>query len=194
VKQAVANMHANGGDLTAAIMNHSFEMGNLWGWTVAGGQDVNVYPNSNGTYTTSGCDGNYLFNSWNGDEGHTSYVKQTIRGIPNGLYELKADVTSFENRFVYVIGNGYNEKVGTSQGKGVFHEITLYFLVEDGTATIGAVGGKNNMPILLTQSNSIPTNTFNWLRDEELSNAYVIGGTGIVTDNVLNTLKNILKM
>lgn len=141
VKQAVANMHANGGDLTAAIMNHSFEMGNLWGWTVAGGQDVNVYPNSNGTYTTSGCDGNYLFNSWNGDEGHTSYVKQTIRGIPNGLYELKADVTSFENRFVYVIGNGYNEKVGTSQGKGVFHEITLYFLVEDGTATIGAVGG-----------------------------------------------------
>ena len=141
VMNVVANMQANGGDITAAIMNHSFEMGNLWGWTVAGGQDVNVYPNSNATYTTSGCDDDYLFNSWNGDEGHTSYVKQTICGIPNGLYELKVDVTSFEDRCVYVIGNGYNKKVETRQGKGAFHEIALYFLVEDCTATIGAVGG-----------------------------------------------------
>ena len=141
VMNVVANMQANGGDITEAIMNHSFEMGHLWGWTVAGGQDVNVYPNSNTIYTTSGCDGSYLFNSYGGDDGHTSYVKQTICGIPNGLYELKVDVTSFEDRCVYVVGNGYNKKVETLQGKTEFHEIVLYFLVEDCTATIGAVGG-----------------------------------------------------
>jgi hypothetical protein len=141
VMNVVANMQANGGDITEAIMNHSFEMGHLWGWTVAGGQDVNVYPNSNTIYTTSGCDGSYLFNSYGGDDGHTSYVKQTICGIPNGLYELKVDVTSFEGRCVYVVGNGYNKKVETLQGKTEFHEIVLYFLVEDCTATIGAVGG-----------------------------------------------------
>lgn len=142
VMNVVANMQANGGDITEAIMNHSFEMGNLWGWTVGNsGWEVDVFPNANATYTTSGCDGSYLFNSYGGDDGHTSYVKQTICGIPNGLYELKVDVTSFEDRCVYVVGNGYNKKVETRQGKGAFHEIVLYFLVEDCTATIGAVGG-----------------------------------------------------
>ena len=142
VMNVVANMQVNGGDITEAIMNHSFEMGNLWGWTVGNsGWEVDVFPNANATYTTSGCDGSYLFNSYGGDDGHTSYVKQTICGIPNGLYELKVDVTSFEDRCVYVVGNGYNKKVETRQGKGAFHEIVLYFLVEDCTATIGAVGG-----------------------------------------------------
>ena len=142
VMNVVANMQANGGDITEAIMNHSFEMGHLWGWTVGNsGWEVDVFPNANATYTTSGCDGSYLFNSYGGDDGHTSYVKQTICGIPNGLYELKADVTSFEDRCVYVVGNGYNKKVETRQGKTAFHEIVLYFLVEDCTATIGAVGG-----------------------------------------------------
>ena len=142
VMNVVANMQTNGGDITEAIMNHSFEMGNLWGWTVGNsGWEVDVFPNANATYTTSGCDGSYLFNSYGGDDGHTSYVKQTICGIPNGLYELKVDVTSFEDRCVYVVGNGYNKKVETRQGKGAFHEIVLYFLVEDCAATIGAVGG-----------------------------------------------------
>ena len=142
VMNVVANMQVNGGDITEAIMNHSFEMGHLWGWTVGNsGWEVDVFPNANATYTTSGCDGSYLFNSYGGDDGHTSYVKQTICGIPNGLYELKVDVTSFEDRCVYVVGNGYNKKVETRQGKGAFHEIVLYFLVEDCTATIGAVGG-----------------------------------------------------
>lgn len=142
VMNVVANMQDNRGDITEAIMNHSFEMGNLWGWTVGNsGWEVDVFPNANATYTTSGCDGSYLFNSYGGDDGHTSYVKQTICGIPNGLYELKVDVTSFEDRCVYVVGNGYNKKVETRQGKGAFHEIVLYFLVEDCTATIGAVGG-----------------------------------------------------
>ena len=142
VMNVVANMQANGGDITEAIMNHSFEMGHLWGWTVGNsGSEVDVFPNANATYTTSGCDGSYLFNSYGGDDGHTSYVKQTICGIPNGLYELKVDVTSFEDRCAYVVGNGYNKKVETRKGKGAFHEIVLYFLVEDCTATIGAVGG-----------------------------------------------------
>lgn len=141
VQQAILNMDVNGGDITSAIINNSFEMGNLFGWTIGSGWDVAVWPNSNGTYTADGCDGDYLFNSYAGDDDHTSYVKQTIRGIPNGLYELKAQVTSFEGRYVYLIGNGYNDKVATENGKTVFHEATLYFLVEGHTATIGAVGG-----------------------------------------------------
>lgn len=142
VQQAIDQMQQNGGDLTGAIVNPSFEKGDLTGWTVAGGGwDVNVYPNSNATYTTTDCDGRYLFNSYGGDNDHTAHIEQTIKGVPNGLYELKVKVTSFANRYVYITGNGYHSKVATTQDKGAFHEATLYFLVEDGSAKIGAVGG-----------------------------------------------------
>ena len=142
VQQVIDNMNANGGDITGAIINPSFEEGNLNGWNVAGGGwDVKVYPNSDAVFTTTDCDGEYLFNSYGGDNDHTAHIKQTINGIPNGLYELKVKVTSFEDRYVYITGNGYHARVATSQGKGMFHEATLYFLVENGAATIGAVGG-----------------------------------------------------
>ncbi len=149
VEQAIDQMQQNGGDITGAIVNPSFETGNLTGWTVGGGQDVSVYPNSNGTYTISDCDGTYIFNSWNGDEGHGSSVMQTIVGIPNGLYELKAKLASFGKEAdgkshdyrVYLVGNGYHSSIAAVGGKTVSHEATLYFLVEDGTATIGAIGG-----------------------------------------------------
>ena len=148
VEQAIKNMEANGGDITGAIINPSFETGDLTGWTVGGGQDVGVYPNSNGTYAISNCDGNYVFNSWNGDDGHGSSVKQTITGVPNGLYELKAVLASFgtadgksHDYRMYLIGNGYHTSVTAVGGKAVGQEATLYFLVEDGTATIGAIGG-----------------------------------------------------
>lgn len=150
VSQAIANMGTNGGDITAAIVNPSFELGNLFGWSTAGGgSDVTVRLNSDGIYTAEGCDGDYLFNSYGGDDGHTAYVRQTIKGIPNGLYELKAKVTSFgikgDNKthdyHIYLTGNSYHTSVAADQGKTVFKEATLYFLVEDHTATIGAIGG-----------------------------------------------------
>ncbi|MBR3858668.1 MAG: hypothetical protein IKJ18_01430 [Bacteroidaceae bacterium] len=142
VQQAIDQMTQNGGDITGAIINPSFETGDLTGWTVdGGGWDNGAREQSNATFTTEGCDGAYLFNSYGGDNDHTAYVKQTIKGVPNGLYELKVKVTSFADRYVYITGNGYHSKVATTQDKGVFHEATLYFLVEDGTATIGAVGG-----------------------------------------------------
>ena len=142
VQDVVDAMGENGGDMTTLIINPSFETGDLTGWTTAGGGwDVGVQPNSNATFTTNGCDGAYLFNSYGGDNDHTAHIEQTVTGIPNGLYELKVDVTSFADRYVYIFGNGYNDKVATTNDKDKFHEATLYFLVEDGSANIGVVGG-----------------------------------------------------
>ena len=151
VEDVVANMNNNGGDVTGAIINPSFEEGNLTGWTISKTDgDVNVYPNSNGTYTASGCDGSYLFNSWEWPDEGTSSAKlnQTVKGLPNGLYELKASLTSFGKAdgkpydyTVFLTANSRYAGVVATGGKTVFHEATLYFLVEDGTAEIGAVGG-----------------------------------------------------
>lgn len=128
------------------ILNHSFETGDLTGWTVGStGAQIAVFPNANGTYKTEDTDGNYLFNSYVGDENtFTPWIKQEITGLKNGLYKLQALLTSFEGNHVYLIGNNYHDYI-VADGKTTFKEATLYFLVENGTATIGAIGGHHRM-------------------------------------------------
>lgn len=130
------------GDMTALIENPSFETGDMTGWgSDLTKQDVGVKANSNNTYTSQGCDGEHLFNSYNGDNETTApYVYQTISGVKNGLYEVKALLTSFDGRSVFLIGN-HSHKAIVAENKGKFTEATLQFLVEDGNITIGAVGG-----------------------------------------------------
>ena len=130
------------GDMTALIENPSFETGDMTGWVsdFAKG-DVGVKANSNNTYTSQGCDGENLFYSYNGDNETTApYVYQTISGVKNGLYEVKALLTSFDGRSVFLIGNNSHKAI-VAENKGKFTEATLQFLVEDGNITIGAVGG-----------------------------------------------------
>lgn len=147
--KVVEDAISGNGDVTGVIVNPSFETGDLTGWTVTSSTDVGVYLNSNGTYTMSKVDGSYVYNSWNGDENTaSSAVKQTIKGLPNGLYELKAYLASFGKAdgkpvdyTVFLTGNKRHVGVKADGGKTVSQEATLYFLVEDGTAEIGAVGG-----------------------------------------------------
>lgn len=138
-----ANTVQPGTDMTSYIINPSFETGNYNGWTVTPSVDTGVYPNSNGTYTTEGCDGDYLFNIW--WTGHP--ITQTVKELPNGLYELKVLVTNAANEegnkpCIYLLGNGtHGEPIQGVTSSGVFAEGTLQFYVTDGTATIGVVGG-----------------------------------------------------
>lgn len=133
------------GDMTALIENPSFETGDMTGWgSDLTKQDVGVKANSNNTYTSQGCDGEHLFNSYNGDNETTApYVYQTISGVKNGLYEVKALLTSFDGRSVFLIGNNSHKAI-VAENKGKFTEATLQFLVEDGNITIGAVGGSGD--------------------------------------------------
>ena len=130
------------GDMTALIENPSFETGDMTGWgSDLTKQDVGVKANSDNTYTSQGCDGEHLFNSYNGNNETTApYVYQTISGVKNGLYEVKALLTSFDGRSVFLIGNNSHKAI-VAENKGKFTEATLQFLVEDGNITIGAVGG-----------------------------------------------------
>lgn len=130
------------GDMTALIENPSFETGDMTGWVSdLTKKDVGVKANSHNTYTSQGCDGEHLFNSYNGDNETTApYVYQTISGVKNGLYEVKALLTSFDGRSVFLIGNNSHKAI-VAENKGKFTEATLQFLVEDGNITIGAVGG-----------------------------------------------------
>ena len=131
-----------GDDVTKFIVNNSFESGNLNGWTVGNSADTGVKPNSNGTYTTEGCDGDYVFNTW----WQGIPITQTVKGLPNGLYELKAlmandAITAGNQPCLYLLANGQHSAAFSSPNAGTFAEGTMQFYVTDGTATIGAIGG-----------------------------------------------------
>lgn len=131
-----------GDDATAFITNPSFETGDATGWNVISSADTGVKPNSNGTYTTEGVDGEYLFNTW----WQGTPITQTVKGLPNGVYELKAlmtndAITAGDQPCLYLIANGLHSEAFSSPAANVFAEGSVQFYVTDGTATIGAVGG-----------------------------------------------------
>lgn len=147
------NSHLN--DFTGKIMNNSFELGHLQYWTVPGltlnsdykidGRDINVFLASDQYKYTSNADGSYLFNAYDSDGATgTPGIQQTIEGLQNGLYKLEALLTSFQGNYVYLKGNTYHDYI-IAENKDKFEEAELYFLVEDGTATIGAVGGNSGL-------------------------------------------------
>lgn len=154
----------NDGDVSYLITNPSFEQG-ITGWTVGAGWDCGVRDNGaeNSTFYVSNAhsdvdgetkDQYQLYNGYAGDGAFSAgagAVTQTITGLKNGLYELTALVTSFgpgegglaandPGNTVYLIGNNYHAGV-VAQKKTYFEKASLLFLVEDGTATIGAQGG-----------------------------------------------------
>ena len=131
---------APGTDMTDKIVNPSFETGDLTGWTVGNSSDTGVRENSNATYATEGCDGNYLFNTW----WQGIPITQTIADLPNGKYELKALMASDAGDHLYLLANGEHSAVFGSPNKGVFVEQSMQFYVTNKTATIGAIGGNEN--------------------------------------------------
>ncbi len=137
-----------GADLTLAITNHSFEMGNLTGWNNPAASDTGAKLNSDGTYTTDGADGNYIFNTWASTE-TCPPLTQAVTDLNSGYYKLKALVTSVPGNYVYLIAN--NQYAGTNAftTDKAFVEHEVKFVVEDGVANIATVasrGGKFNYP------------------------------------------------
>ncbi|MBQ8805186.1 MAG: hypothetical protein IJZ68_01775 [Bacteroidaceae bacterium] len=128
-------------DLTSYIVNNSFENGNLDGWTVGGySSDTGVKPNSNGTYTTSGVDGNYLYNTW----WQGTPLTQTVGNIPNGIYELKVLLASDQNAKLFLLANDEHSEVYTiTTDNKTFHDVSYEFKVLNGQAKIGVVGGND---------------------------------------------------
>lgn len=58
-------------------------------------------------------------------------------------------------------------------------------------APIAALKG---MPILLTDTNSIPTIVTQYLNGKGIPKAYVVGGTGVITDNAVRNIPNIERL
>lgn len=99
-------------DFTSALINPSFELGNMDGWNcLKTGNDTGVHHADNATYSYSGTDGNYLFNTW-ANSIQTLDVGQTVTGLPAGYYTLKAIVATFgDGAPVTMTANGVSGSV-----------------------------------------------------------------------------------
>lgn len=123
---------------TLFVQNNSFETGNGNGWTFNIASDTGVKPNSNGTYTTSGIDGSYLFNTWDGTTTQ-KYVKQTLTNLPEGYYQLSVLYASDANLTADII-NGDTRTKATATGKDTFVPVTTgkVYVADGGSLEIGA--------------------------------------------------------
>lgn len=132
-----------GADMTGAIGNQSFELGNLsfWNTTMEPASDTKV-TESTGDYIMA--DGEldegtkYLFNSWQSDK--STPVTQTISTVPAGIYRLTAKVASDPgNRFYLAVNDKPGDMLTISSDKTHFEEISVEFEVTaDEAGTDGA--------------------------------------------------------
>ena len=150
LRALVLSQTEEGADMSGAILNQSFELGDMTGWTcemdptadtkVTRGDQEDVYK-------TSGLDKEYLFNTYLGpDPGTSAPLYQTVTGIPAGHYRLTAQVASDAgNKFFLAADRVFSEMLtipastdGT-EAKTKFHEITVEFEVTEPTqdVTIG---------------------------------------------------------
>lgn len=140
-RTVVFSQTETGADMSGAIGNQSFELGNLsfWNTTMEPASDTKVTTNT-GAYVVdaSELDGEYLFNSWQSDK--STPVTQTISTVPAGIYRLTAKVASDRgNRFYLAVNDKPGDMLTISQDKTHFEEISVEFEVTaDEAGTDGA--------------------------------------------------------
>lgn len=147
LRALVLSQTEEGANMTGAILNQSFELGDMTGWTceVDTEADTKVTLGDNDpNIKTDGMDGKYLFNTW--QYGVSAPVYQTVTGIPAGHYRLTALVASDAgNKFFLAADRTFSDLMtipATTDGteaKTKFHEITVEFEVTEPTqdVTIG---------------------------------------------------------
>ncbi len=120
---------ASATDYTSAIINPSFETGDMTGWSAESRYDTKVCPNSNVTYTTSGVDGSYLFNSWGGTAENN--VSQTIKNLPAGTYTLSALLAGFNGESLVLAANETTNSITVTGDKTVGNTVHVVFTLAD---------------------------------------------------------------
>ena len=118
--EAVKAQNCDGADMTGAIVNPSFELGTIEGWT---SENCGNVANN---YNFGGRTGDKFCERWQGSGGLSNgKFYQALTGLPNGTYKVTADLQNREQ------GNG------DAAGKGFY-----VFANEDRTEGLDANNGK----------------------------------------------------
>lgn len=110
----------------------------------------------------------------------SDYVKQQMQALGLTVERISGSDrygTSLEVA-KYIDKNCYDvSKIVISNGHG-----------EADALSIASAAGRDNMPIILVEKDNISAAIYNWLNSENIESAYIIGGTGVVSDNIFNKI------
>lgn len=129
-------------DVTGLFLtNPSFETGDMTGWTNGGNSNDTGVKKNEGNYTTTNCDGTYVYNTW----WQGTPLNQTVANLPAGSYVLSAVLASSDGnsdgKVFLKVGDTkelFSFPVNTG-GVGVRCELPFTQAAE-GSATITVVG------------------------------------------------------
>ena len=142
------NTPSENDNLTAFIVNNGFEFGDLTNWTLpngaSGGDGSIVVENANHGPASASEGTKYFYTFWTGVP-----IQQEINNLPNGTYRLTATIASNDTsdpHKIFIFANNLNAGVDVpAQSETTWQSpVSLDFVVLNGTATIGAVGGKQD--------------------------------------------------
>lgn len=124
-------------DKTGSLVNPSFEQGNIQGWkvenTAAGVQSAVSRPASSLANFMVGADGNCVFYT-HSSSGNGADVVQTVSGLPDGTYQIRALFATAADGKALLVGNDASVEVtGSAFGPMYFEEVVL----DDVTVTGG---------------------------------------------------------
>lgn len=95
----------------------------------------------------------------------------------NDRYQTSLEVVKYIDKNLYNV-----ENIVVANGLG-----------EADALSIAPVSGRDKMPLLLVEKNRIPNSVKDWISTQNINNAYIIGGTGVVPDSILNELNKMVK-
>lgn len=134
--EAVKAQNCDGADMTGAIYNPSFELGNIDGWT---SENCGNVANN---YNFGGRTGDKFCERWQGSGGLSNgKFYQALTGLPNGVYKVTADLQNREQGNGDAAGTGFfvfandDRTEGLEANNGKTIEVTTS--VSDGNLTLG---------------------------------------------------------
>lgn len=134
--EAAKAQNCDGADMTGAIYNPSFELGNTNGWT---SENCGNVANN---YNFGGRTGDKFCERWQGSGGLSNgKFYQALTGLPNGTYKVTADLQNREQGNGDAAGTGFfvfandDRTEGLEANNGKTIEVTT--TVSDGNLTLG---------------------------------------------------------
>lgn len=117
--------------------------------------------------------------------------------INDSVYNSIASSTNAKMSRIW--GNDRNEtslKIAQEIDKN--HDVNKVFIANGfkgdiDALTIAAKAGEDKQPIILTDKSTIPTDTYNWMKTESLTNAYFIGGPDTLDTEIIHKMADIAK-
>lgn len=142
--QVVLSQAETKANMSGAIRNNSFELGDLSYWTTKASPIAmaNVTDSKDDVYNISGRDEKHIYyanlHNYEDYNGEAYPIYQTVSGLPKGQYRLSVSVASNNGNTFYLAANGTSKKITTSSESAFqTEEVEFEITADNSDLTLG---------------------------------------------------------